>query len=141
MFIMLLRFIHFSRYNPLSTSTSFAISCQACLRRQFKTHPWGMTLWVSLNFIHAFMNSWIVTKLYDIGPPFACQFPTTISQYLWSSVHPALFESLYSYCLTSSKVRKCRFPYMYSGSKNCPNVCLLYKDTCITQCWHNIKSD
>ena len=22
----------------------------------------------------------------------------------------------------------------YSGSKNCPNVCLLYKDTCITQC-------
>ena len=23
---------------------------------------------------------------------------------------------------------------VYSGSKNCPNVCLLYKDTCITQC-------
>ena len=22
----------------------------------------------------------------------------------------------------------------YSGSKNCPNVCLLCKDTCITQC-------
>ena len=28
---------------------------------------------------------------------------------------------------------------IYSGSKNCPNICLLYKDTCITQCWHNIK--
>ena len=25
-------------------------------------------------------------------------------------------------------------PMPYSGSKNCPNVCLLYKDTCITQC-------
>ena len=30
--------------------------------------------------------------------------------------------------------------FIYSGSKNCPNVCLLYKDTCITQCWHNIFS-
>ena len=28
---------------------------------------------------------------------------------------------------------------IYSGSKNCPNVFLLYEDTCITQCWHNIK--
>ena len=35
----------------------------------------------------------------------------------------------------------CRSWHLYSGSKNCPNVCLLYKDTCITQCWHNIKSD
>ena len=23
--------------------------------------------------------------------------------------------------------------YTYSGSKNCPNVCMLWKDTCITQ--------
>ena len=39
----------------------------------------------------------------------------------------------------NSYSRYSRILITYSGSKNCPNVCLLYKDTCITQCWHNIK--
>ena len=29
--------------------------------------------------------------------------------------------------------------WFYSGSKNCPNVCILWKDTCITQQLHKIK--
>ena len=28
----------------------------------------------------------------------------------------------------------------YSGSKNCPNVCSLLKDSCVMGCWHNPES-
>ena len=99
----------------------FHFSFTSILQEQYTTLPWGKFLFF-LFLLFLFLHFYCTTCALHMFPVFLLFLLTT-----WTTHILHAFSS-------------CSIPlFIYSGSKNCPNVCLLYKDTCITQCWHNIK--